>query len=105
MAWVWLLLAAAFEIAFALSMKASDGFTKPVPTAITVAGVAGGLWFLALAMKTLPVGIAYPVWVGLGAMGAVGFGALLFGEALTPLKLASVAAIALGVIGLKVASG
>ncbi len=105
MAWLLLLLAAVFEIAFALSMKASDGFTKLAPTAITVVSIVGGLWFLGLAMKTLPVSVAYPVWVGLGALGAVGLGVLLFDEPMTPLKLLSVIAIAAGVAGLKIASG
>ena len=105
MAWVWLGLAAIFEVIFALAMKAADGFTKPVPTLIAIVAVGFALWFLSIAMRTLPVSVAYPVWVGLGAIGAVAFGAILFGEALTPMKLVSVAAIVAGVIGLRVSSG
>jgi quaternary ammonium compound-resistance protein SugE len=68
---------------------------------VTVVAVIGGIGFLTLAMRTLPVGVAYPIWVAAGALGAVLLGALAFGETLTPLKLASVAVIVLGVIGLK----
>jgi|JI8StandDraft_2_1071088.scaffolds.fasta_scaffold02766_12 quaternary ammonium compound-resistance protein SugE len=105
MAWLYLALAAAFEILFALSMKASKGFTVLWPTVTTVIGVIAGITFLTLSTKSLPVSIAYPIWVGVGAMGTVAFGYWLFGEPLTPLKLASIALIALGVAGLKVGSG
>ena len=105
MAWLYLALAAAFEVVFALSMKASKGFTVFWPTVSTVVGVIAGITFLTLSMKTLPVSIAYPIWVGVGAMGTVAFGYWLFGEPLTPMKLASITLIALGFAGLKVASG
>ena len=105
MTWLYLALADAFEIAFALSMKASKGFTVFWPTVTTVIGVVAGITFLTLSMKTLPVSVAYPIWVGVGAMGTVAFGHWFFGEPFTPLKLASIAPIALGVAGLKVASG
>lgn len=104
MAWLYLLLAALFEVAFAVSMKASDGFTKPWATLATIVGVVGGIWFLTLALRDLPVSIAYPLWVGAGAMGAIVLGVMLFGESLSALKLMSVAAIAIGVAGLKVAA-
>jgi quaternary ammonium compound-resistance protein SugE len=104
MPWFHLALAAVFEIVFATSMKASEGFTRPGPTAITVVGIVGGMYFLGLAMKQLPVSVAYPVWVGVGTAGAVLLGAWLFGETLTLLKLASVALIALGVAGLRAAA-
>ena len=105
MAWLYLALAAVFEVVFALSMKASKGFTVFWPTVTTVIGVIAGITFLTLSMKTLPVSVAYPIWVGVGAMGTVAFGYWFFGEPLTPLQLASIALIALGVAGLKVASG
>ena len=105
MAWLYLALAAAFEVVFALSMKASKGFTVFWPTVSTVVGVIAGITFLTLSMKTLTVSIAYPIWVGVGAMGTVAFGYWLFGEPLTSMKLASITLIALGVAGLKVASG
>ena len=104
MAWIYLAAAAAFEIAFAMSMKYADGFTRPLPTAITVVAVIGGITFLTLAMKTLPVSVAYPLWTAVGALGTVALGYALLGESLTPLKLASVAAIAAGVAGLKLSA-
>jgi len=105
MAWLFLALAALFEVVFALSMKASRGFTVFWPTVTTVIGVVAGITFLTLSMKTLPVSVAYPIWVGVGAVGTVAFGYWLFDEPLTPLKLGSIALIALGVAGLKIASG
>lgn len=104
MAWIYLLIAAVFEVTFASSMKASEGFTKLWPSVLTTVAVAGGMFFLTLALKELPVSIGYPVWVGLGAVGTVVLGLVLFGEPLSVLKVASVAAIVAGVIGLKLAS-
>ncbi len=104
MAWIYLAAAAAFEITFAMSMKYAEGFTRPIPTAITVFAVIGGITFLTLAMKTLPVSVAYPVWTAVGALGTVALGYALLGEALTPLKIVSVAAIAVGVAGLKLSA-
>jgi quaternary ammonium compound-resistance protein SugE len=103
-AWLYLALAVVFEVCFALSMKAAKGFTVLWPSVATLVGIVGGMYFLALALKTLPVSIGYPMWVGAGALGTVLFGFVLFGESLTLLKLASVAAILLGVIGLKIAA-
>ena len=105
MAWVYLALAAVFEVLFAMSMKASDGFTRPLATGITTLGVVGGMVFLALALKSLPVSVAYPIWTAVGTLGTVLFGYLLLGESLTPLKLVSAAAIVLGVAGLKASAG
>jgi quaternary ammonium compound-resistance protein SugE len=100
-AWLYLALAAVFEVVFAMSMKASQGFTRPLPTAVTVAGIVGGLWFLALAMRTLPVSVAYPAWTAVGTLGTVFLGWALLGEALTPLKVGSALLIVAGVAGLK----
>lgn len=104
MAWLYLAIAASFEITFALSMKYSEGFTRLVPTIVTVIAVIGGIAFLTLAMKTLPVSVAYPIWTAIGALGTVAFGTILLGESLTLLKIVSVTAIALGVAGLKISS-
>lgn len=105
MHWLYLTLAVIFEIVFAISMKASNGFTVLWPSVITIVGAILGLAFLALALKSLPVSIGYPIWVGAGAIGTVILGAILFGESLTVLKIASVALIVFGVAGLKLAAG
>lgn len=102
MAWAYLALAAVFEVAFVVSMKASKGFTVPWASAATLVGVVAGIGFLTLALRTLPISIGYPIWVGAGAVGSVLFGALLFGEAFGPAKLACIVLIVAGVAGLKV---
>ncbi|MEP9317830.1 multidrug efflux SMR transporter [Pseudomonas sp. LABIM340] len=101
MAWAMLMVAAVFEVMFAVSMKYAEGFTRPLPTVVTVVAVIGGIFFLTLAMRHLPVSIAYPVWTAIGTLGTVFFGFLLLGEALTLTKLASVALIVAGVAGLR----
>ncbi|MDN6859581.1 multidrug efflux SMR transporter [Pseudomonas sp. CAN2814] len=101
MAWAMLMVAAVFEVMFAVSMKYAEGFTRPLPTVITVVAVIGGIFFLTLAMRQLPVSIAYPIWTAIGTLGTVFFGFLLLGEALTLTKLASVALIVAGVAGLR----
>ncbi|MGC1259589.1 multidrug efflux SMR transporter [Jannaschia helgolandensis] len=105
MAWIYLALAAVFEVAFAVSMKMSDGLTRTGPTVVTIISVIVGLWLLALAMRDLPVSVAYPIWTALGAIGTIVLGWLWLGEALTPLKVVSVALIVAGVAGLKVSAG
>lgn len=102
MAWAMLMVAAVFEVMFAVSMKYAEGFTRPLPTVVTVFAVIGGIFFLTLAMRQLPVSIAYPIWTAIGTLGTVFFGFLLLGEALTLTKLASVALIIAGVAGLRV---
>ena len=104
MAWAYLAAAAAFEIVFALGMKYADGFTRPWPTAVVAVGAVGGIVPLTLAMKTLPVSVAYPIWTAVGTLGTVILGFLLLGEGLTALKIASALAIVAGVAGLKLAS-
>jgi quaternary ammonium compound-resistance protein SugE len=104
MAWIYLLIAAAFEVTFATSMKLADGFTRLWPSVVTVVAVIGGIGFLTLALKELPLSVGYPAWVAIGSLGTVLFGVLWFGETLTPLKLMSVALIVAGVIGLRVAT-
>jgi quaternary ammonium compound-resistance protein SugE len=101
MAWAMLMVAAVFEVMFAVSMKYAEGFTRPLPTVVTVLAVIGGIFFLTLAMRQLPVSIAYPIWTAIGTLGTVFFGFVLLGEALTLTKLASVALIVAGVAGLR----
>lgn len=105
MAWVYLGLAAVFEVAFAMSMKYSEGFTRPLPTVITIVGVIGGIAFLTLALKTLPVSVAYPIWTAVGTLGTVILGFVLLGESLSALKIVSATAIVFGVAGLKLSAG
>ncbi|HEY9213142.1 MAG TPA: multidrug efflux SMR transporter [Ancylobacter sp.] len=101
MAWTYLAIAAIFEVLFAMGMKYSDGFTRLWPTLLTAVSVVAGLTFLALAMKSLPVSVAYPVWTAVGTIGTVIFGAIMLGETLSLSKMLSVATIVIGVAGLK----
>ncbi|WP_198368679.1 DMT family transporter [Roseomonas rosulenta] len=104
-AWFYLTVAALFEVTFAMSMKYAEGFTRLVPTLVTVIAVIGGIGFLTLAMRTLPVSIAYPIWTAVGTLGTVALGYLFLGEALTPLKIVSAILIVIGVAGLKISAG
>jgi quaternary ammonium compound-resistance protein SugE len=99
--WMFLLLAAGFEVLFAMSMKYAEGFTRLLPSALVVVAAGAGIYLLTLALRDLPVSIAYPIWTGIGTLGTVLLGALLLGETLTPLKLGSVALIVAGIAGLK----
>lgn len=104
MAWIYLSLAAILEVAFVISMKASKGFTVFWPSVGTVIGVAGGIGFLTLALKTLPVGVGYPIWVGVGTFGSVLFGIVIFEEAMSAWKVVGVILILAGVISLKLST-
>lgn len=104
MAWIYLGLASIFEVIFAMSMKYSEGFSKPIPTITTVFGVIGGITFLTLALKTLPVSVAYPIWTAVGTLGTVILGILLLSEGVSTLKIASTIMIVCGIAGLKVAT-
>ncbi|MFI9551899.1 DMT family transporter [Nonomuraea endophytica] len=105
MAWFYLALAVVFEIAFALGTNATKGFTKLWPSLFTLVAAAGGIYFLSLALKTLDVGVGYTIWTGLGSIGTVILGALIYKEKITLPKVLSFASIILGVITLKIASG
>ncbi|MFE1174394.1 DMT family transporter [Streptomyces sp. NPDC058773] len=105
MAWIYLILAIIFEIVFALGASASQGFTKLKASLITLVGVVGGIYFISLALETLDVGVGYPMWTGVGAVGTVIFGALIFKEKITPVKVVCFVAIIGGVTGLKLLSG
>ncbi|MER0244489.1 multidrug efflux SMR transporter [Streptomyces sp. HSW2009] len=105
MAWIYLLVAAVFEVVFALSANATEGFTQLGPSLLTVAAATGGVFFLSLALKTLDVGVGYTIWTGLGSLGALGLGAVLFDEGLGLGKVISFLAIVGGVIGLKLTEG
>lgn len=85
-------------------MKQSAGFTRLLPTVVMVAGMIGSFWLLALAMRTLPLGTSYTVWVGIGAVGAFLLGIVLFGEPVTPARLLAAALIVAGIVTMKLAS-
>ena len=101
MSWIVLLLAGLFEVGWAVGLKYTDGFTRPLPTLLTVSAIVISLGLLGLAMKELPLGTAYAIWTGVGAVGTVIAGIILFGESMALLRLASVALIVCGLIGLK----
>ncbi|HEY0916711.1 MAG TPA: quaternary ammonium compound efflux SMR transporter SugE [Solimonas sp.] len=103
MSWLLLVLAGLFEIGWAIGLKYTEGFTRPLPTVLTVGAMAISLGLLGLAMRTLPVGTAYAVWVGIGAAGTVILGIVLLNEPANAARLVSVALILAGVIGLKLA--
>jgi len=104
-AWVYLLIGGCLEIGFALCLKASDGFSKPLPTVGFIVFAAFSFISLNLALRDLPIGTAYAVWTGIGAAGAVLFGILLFGESSSAMRLAFVAMIVTGIIGLQLSGG
>ncbi len=101
MAWIYLFFAGLLEIGWAIGLKYTEGFTRPVPTILTVASMIVSLALLGLALKTLPVGTAYAVWTGIGAVGTAALGIYLFGEPATVARLASIGLIVAGIVGLK----
>jgi quaternary ammonium compound-resistance protein SugE len=101
MAWSLLLVAGLLEIVWSVSMKASDGFTKHTYTGVTLVAAWLSFWLLGLAMKSLPVGTAYAVWTGIGAVGASVLGMVLFREPVTAARVICLAAIVGGILGLK----
>ncbi|WP_397380419.1 quaternary ammonium compound efflux SMR transporter SugE [Pseudomonas sp.] len=102
MSWLILLLAGLFEVAWAIGLKYTDGFTRPLPTLLTVSAIIVSLALLSLAMKGLPLGTAYAIWTGIGAIGTLIAGIILFGEPITLLRMISAALIICGLIGLKI---
>ncbi|WP_433237816.1 DMT family transporter [Streptosporangium sp. CA-135522] len=103
MAWIYLLIAAVFEVVFALATNATEGFTQLWPSLLTAAAAASGIFFLSLALKTLDVGVGYTVWTGIGSIGTVVLGSVIFGEEFTRGKALAFVLIIGGVLGLKLA--
>jgi quaternary ammonium compound-resistance protein SugE len=101
MAWLLLVIGCIFEVGWAIGLKYSEGFTRVWPTLWTALAMLISLWLLGLAMKSLPVGTAHSVWVGVGAIGTVVLGIVLFGEAANAVRLASIALIIVGIVGLR----
>lgn len=104
LAWIVLAAAGLLEIGWIVALRAAAGFTKPLAATTALALMAGSVGLLGLAMKALPLAVAYAVWTSVGVIGATLAGAALFGEALTPQKLAAIALIVAGVAGLKLAA-
>jgi quaternary ammonium compound-resistance protein SugE len=102
MAWILLVIAGLFETGWAVGLKYTEGFTKPLPTALTIAAIVASMALLGLAVRDLPVGTAYAVWVGIGAFGTAVLGIVLFGEPATPARLFFLALLAVAIAGLKV---
>jgi len=101
MAWAILIAAGLFEVGWAIGLKYTEGFTQLWPTIGTILAIIISLWLLGIAMQSLPVGAAYSIWVGVGVIGTVTFGVILFDEPVNAMRLISVALIITGIIGLK----
>lgn len=104
MPWIQLAAAGILEIVWAVAMKQSHGFTRPLPTAIMAIGVIASFWLLALAMRSLPLGTAYAVWTGIGAVGSFMIGMAVMGEPVTPLRILAATLILAGIVVMKIAS-
>lgn len=104
MAWIYLIIAGIFEVVWAIGLKYSHGFTKLIPSIITVGGMIISFYLLAIATKYLPIGTAYAVWTGIGALGTVILGIIFFNEPLNMLRILFLFLIFLGILGLKLTS-
>ena len=104
MPWIFLVIAGCLEIAWSFAMKQSDGFTRPWPTAVMLVTMIGSVVFLALAMRTLPLGTAYMIWTGIGAVGAFVIGIAVLGEQATPARLIAAGLIVSGLMLMKFVS-
>jgi len=103
-AWLVLVVAGLFETAWAIGLKYADGFTRPWPSVLTVVALAISMLLLALAVRVLPIGTAYAVWVGIGALGAATLGAVLFQEPLTPARAGFLLLLLVSIVGLRLTS-
>ena len=104
MNWIILFVAGLFEVGWAIGLKYTDGFTRLWPTVWTAISMLISIWLLGVAMKTLPVGTAYAIWVGVGAVGTAILGIVLLGEPVNPGRVISLALIVAGLVGLKLAT-
>ena len=104
MAWIILILAGILEIGWAIGLKYTEGFTKLVPTVLTAGSMVASVVLLGIAMRTLPLGTAYEIWTGIGTVGTVIFGIVLFAEPATAVRLGCIALIVTGIAGLKFAA-
>ena len=104
LAWLWLLFAGLLEVVWALSLKYSEGFTRFGPSVLTLAALAGSMALLSAAVRTLPLGTAYGVWVGIGALGTAVFGVVLFGEPVSVARVFFLALLLVAIVGLRLTS-
>ncbi len=104
MSWIYLFIAGIFEIVWAIGLKYTQGFTRPLPSVITIAGMIVSFYFLSLATKVLPIGTAYAIWTGIGAVGAIILGIILFKEPIDLGRVLFMLFIVAGIIGLRVVS-
>lgn len=104
MAWIWLLIAGLFEVAWAIGLKYTEGFSRLGPSAFTLAAMGASMYFLSAAVKELPIGTAYAVWTGIGAAGTALLGMLLLGEPKEVARFCCLGLIIAGIIGLKILS-
>ena len=104
MAWVYLAFAGLLEIVWAIGLKYTDGFTRLLPSAITIVGMIGSVVLLGLAVRDLPIGTGYAVWTGIGTVGAAILGMILFNEPATAVRIGCIGLIVAGIIGLKLAT-
>ncbi len=104
MPWVYLILAGMLEVAWAIGLKYTQGFSRPVASVVTIVLMIGSFWVLSLAVKSLPIGTAYAIWTGIGAFGTAILGMYLFKEPVTIARIACLGLIIAGIVGLKVTS-
>lgn len=104
MAWIYLLAAGVLEIVWAFSMKQSEGFSRLTPSIITLVAMVASFWLLSLAMRTLPLGTAYTIWTGIGAVGAFVIGIVFLGEQVSPMRIAAAVLIVSGLVLMKLSS-
>lgn len=105
MAWIYLFAAAVLEVAWAIGLKYSNGFTRPVASVLTIVGMLGSFYLLSQAVRTIPIGTGYAIWTGIGAAGTAVLGMILFAEPATIGRIMCLAMIVAGIVGLKMASG
>ncbi|OJH38844.1 quaternary ammonium compound efflux SMR transporter SugE [Cystobacter ferrugineus] len=105
MAWVMLVIAGLFEVGWSIGLKYTEGFTRVVPTVLTLVALSASMVLLSLSVRTLPIGTAYAVWVGIGALGAAVLGIVLFHEPVTLARVFFLALLLVAIIGLKITSG
>lgn len=105
MHWIYLIVAGLFEVVWATTMKLSHGFTKISFTIYTIIGLALSMFFLSIAIKKMPMSLAYPIWIGIGAVGSIIAGVIIFGDKMSPLTWIFVALLLVSIIGIKITSG